>query len=131
MNKVTAAKYDKENDRFFLKVQPGLLLTELRKFLVNKSFVTSDWDEDSIEALNYMGINRWFFATDPTETSASMGGIAACNASGAKSFRYGSARDHITGLRMVLADGDLLTIKEDNILPKERIYHENREWSYN
>jgi D-lactate dehydrogenase (cytochrome) len=54
---------------------------------------------------------QWFYSTDPTETSASMGGIASCNASGAKSYRYGSARDHITGLRVVLADGDVLSIK--------------------
>ncbi|HHZ02893.1 MAG TPA: FAD-binding oxidoreductase [Tissierellia bacterium] len=120
MNKVTGARYDRENDRFFLKVQPGVLLTELRKFLLNKSFVTSDWDEESLEALKYMEKNQWFYSTDPTEASASMGGIAACNASGAKSFRYGSARDHITGLRMVLADGDVLDIKRGQYIAQGR-----------
>lgn len=111
MNKVTGARYDEKRDKFYLIVQPGVLLSELRKYLSNKSFISNDWDEQSINALKYMNKNQWFYSTDPTETSASMGGIASCNASGAKSYRYGSARDHITGLRVVLADGDVLNIK--------------------
>lgn len=111
MNKVTGARHDEKTDRFFLTVQPGVLLSELRKYLANKSFIVNEWNEQSINALKYMEKNRWFYSTDPTETSASMGGIASCNASGAKSYRYGSARDHITGLRIVLADGDVLIIK--------------------
>ncbi len=86
MNKVTGARYDHENDRFFLRVQPGVLLKEVRKYLANKSFVTMDWDEQSREALNNMEKNQWFYSTDPTEISASIGGMAACNASGAKSL---------------------------------------------
>ncbi|WP_019229308.1 FAD-binding oxidoreductase [Sedimentibacter sp. B4] len=111
MNKVTGARYDHENERFFLRVQPGVLLTEVRKYLANKSFVTMDWDEQSMEALNNMEKNQWFYSTDPTEISASIGGMAACNASGAKSFRYGSTRDHVESLRVVLADGDVLSLK--------------------
>jgi D-lactate dehydrogenase (cytochrome) len=37
--------------------------------------------------------------------------MAACNASGAKSFRYGSTRDHVESIRVVLADGDVLSLK--------------------
>ncbi len=112
MNKVTGARYDEDRDRFFLTVEPGVLLSELRKYLANKSFITNEWDNQSIEALKHMEKGQWFYSTDPTETSASMGGIVSCNASGAKSYRYGSARDHITGLRLVLADGDVLSIKK-------------------
>ena len=111
MNKVTGARYDEEGDRFFLTVQPGVLLSELRKYLSNKSFIINEWDDRSVNALKYMRKAQWFYSTDPTEASATMGGIASCNASGAKSYRYGSARDHITGLRIVLADGDVLDIK--------------------
>ena len=111
MNKVTGARYDEKKDKFFLTVQPGVLLSELRKYISNKSFNANDLNEQSIIALKYMEKNQWFYSTDPTETSASMGGIVSCNASGAKSYRYGSARDHITGLRVVLADGDVLDIK--------------------
>ena len=49
-------------------------------------------------------------ATDPTEISACMGGMAACNASGARSYRYGPMRPHISALRVVLANGDVLDL---------------------
>lgn len=99
MDNVTGARYCEKEDRLFLTVEPGVLLSDLRKYILNNSFAS-----------------QWFYPTDPTEASASMGGIAACNASGAKSFRYGSARDHITGLRVVLADGDILNIKRGQYL---------------
>lgn len=123
MNKITGARYDEETDRFFLRVQPGVLLTELRKYLINKSFITAEWDKNSLNALKHMEKNQWFYSTDPTESSASMGGIASCNASGAKSFRYGSARDHITGLRIVLADGDVLSIKRGQSFTKDNKFY--------
>ncbi|HAQ42073.1 MAG TPA: FAD-binding oxidoreductase [Clostridiales bacterium] len=111
MNKVTGVRYDEEMDRFFLKVQPGVLLAEIRKYLLNKSFVTADWDVESLKALDKMDNNEWFYSTDPTEASASIGSMAACNASGAKSFRYDSAREHIESIRVVLPDGDVLKLK--------------------
>lgn len=111
MNKVIGARYDKENDRFFLKVQPGVLLAEIRKYLSDKSFLIDKWDESSKQALEYMKKGEWFYSTDPTEASASIGGMTACNASGARSFRYGSAREHISELRIVLYDGDVLCLK--------------------
>lgn len=111
MNNVTGVRYNKEQDRFFLKVQPGVLLAEIRKYLLNKSFITTNWDKESLDSLNYIDKNEWFFSTDPTETSASIGGMAACNASGAKSFRYGSTRDHVESIRVVLSDGDILSLK--------------------
>lgn len=51
-----------------------------------------------------------FFAPDPTETSASLGGMAACNASGARSFAFGATRRHIHALTVVLADGTVTTL---------------------
>lgn len=111
MNNITGARYDDENGRFFLKLQPGVLLSEIRKGLANKSFITANWDDKSLDALNYMDKGEWFYSTDPTETSASIGGMAACNASGAKSFRYGSTRDHVEFIRVVLADGDVLSLR--------------------
>jgi FAD/FMN-containing dehydrogenase len=48
-----------------------------------------------------------FYPPDPTETSASIGGTIATNASGSRSFRYGATRRWLEGLRVVLADGSL------------------------
>ncbi len=52
-----------------------------------------------------------FYAPDPTERTASIGGTIATNASGSRSFRYGSTRRHILGLRVALMDGRVLDIR--------------------
>lgn len=50
----------------------------------------------------------FLFACDPTsEEEATIGGAIACNASGARSLRYGPIRGHIVALDVVLANGDL------------------------
>jgi len=52
-----------------------------------------------------------FYAPDPTERTASIGGTIATNASGSRSFRYGSTRRHILGLRIALMDGRVLDLR--------------------
>jgi FAD/FMN-containing dehydrogenase len=51
-----------------------------------------------------------FYPPDPTETGSSLGGNIACNASGARSFRYGATRAWVERLRVVLADGRILDV---------------------
>ncbi len=51
-----------------------------------------------------------FYAPDPTERTASIGGTIATNASGSRSFRYGSTRRHVLALRVALLDGRVLNI---------------------
>ena len=46
-----------------------------------------------------------FYAPDPTERTASIGGTIATNASGSRGFRYGSTRRHILRLRVAMMDG--------------------------
>jgi FAD/FMN-containing dehydrogenase len=48
-----------------------------------------------------------FYPPDPTETSASIGGTIATNASGSRSFRYGATRRWIERLRVALSDGSI------------------------
>jgi FAD/FMN-containing dehydrogenase len=52
-----------------------------------------------------------FYAPDPTERTASIGGTIATNASGSRSFRYGSTRRHILALRVALMDGRVLEVR--------------------
>jgi FAD/FMN-containing dehydrogenase len=52
-----------------------------------------------------------FYAPDPTERTASIGGTIATNASGARSFRYGSTRRHVLRMRVALMDGRLLDVR--------------------
>ena len=44
-------------------------------------------------------------ALDPPERGATIGGVIAANASGPRRFRYGTVRDLLIGITVVLADG--------------------------
>ena len=90
---------------YCLRVQPGLRLAQLRRALLQKSFDVSGWDELSLETLRDIRPGQLFFPPDPTEPTASLGGMASCNACGARSVLYGCTRAHIRCLRVVLADG--------------------------
>ncbi len=70
----------------FARVGPGITLMELR------------------DAAAKTG---QFYAPDPTEISASIGGSIATNASGSRSFRFGSTRRHLRALKVALLDGSV------------------------
>jgi D-lactate dehydrogenase (cytochrome) len=111
MDTVTGCRAD-EKGHFFLSVQPGVILSQLRKRIEGKKFDTSRWDEDSKAA--YAALCRageLFFPTDPTESSATIGGMVACNASGARSFFYGPMRRHVSGLRVVMTNGRTVALR--------------------
>lgn len=52
-----------------------------------------------------------FFPPDPTEWSASLGGIISTNASGSRSFMYGSTRRWIQALTVALMDGSVRSFR--------------------
>ncbi len=112
MTRITGMRIKPGRDEVFLTVQPGLPLVELRNILQSCEFDTSGWSPDSLSALEWLRCApRYFFPPDPTETSASLGGMVACNASGACTFRYGATRAYIEALRVVLADGSILSLR--------------------
>jgi len=59
------------------------------------------------------------FPVDPTEMSAWVGGIVACNASGAKTYKYGAVREWVCRIRVVLANGDILDINRGDVISKD------------
>jgi FAD/FMN-containing dehydrogenase len=52
------------------------------------------------------------FPPDPTsEEECTIGGAVACNASGARSLRYGATRAHVRGVTVALASGERVTFR--------------------
>jgi len=88
MTDILGYRTDKISNDRFVTVQPGLLLADLQQAVAPS-----------------------FFPPDPTEDSASIGGMTACNASGARSFHYGATRKYIESIRVVLSDGSVLDLK--------------------
>jgi D-lactate dehydrogenase (cytochrome) len=52
-----------------------------------------------------------YYPPSPTFTGSFVGGIVSTNAAGAATFKYGTTRDWIETLTVVLADGDVLDIE--------------------
>jgi D-lactate dehydrogenase (cytochrome) len=79
-----------DRDGMRVVVEPGVLLGDVQK------------------AADAEGL---FYPPDPTEWSCQIGGTVATNASGARSFKYGSTRDYVERLKVVLADGEVVDIR--------------------
>lgn len=94
MNSISDIKYHNSDETHSIIVQPGAILNDIRKV---------------IDAENL------FFPPDPTETTASIGGMASCNASGALTYKYGPVRNWIRSLRIVLPNNGCMYIKRKTI----------------
>ncbi len=73
------------------RVEPGVLVGDLKRACAGHDLL---------------------FAPDPTsEEECTIGGAIACNASGARSFRYGATRPHVRAVRVALADGSIVELR--------------------
>lgn len=123
MDKVTGISFDKKRGSFFLMVQPGVILSRLREMLSDNSFDTTGWSEESIKTLNlFQESGSWFFPPDPTETTATIGGMVSCNSSGACSFFYGPTRNFIESLDIILMDGSALNVRRGRDRANGRVF---------
>jgi len=52
-----------------------------------------------------------FYTSHPTEKTAFVGGTVSTNASGSRSFKYGPTRRYVKGLKMVLSDGKIVSLR--------------------
>jgi D-lactate dehydrogenase (cytochrome) len=117
MNKFLGLRYDPENDVYFLTLQPGVRLSEVQEAVVARDFPGSaEWGEGPQKTLDKLQGSSvdYFYPPDPTETDACLGGNAACNASGARTYKYGSTREYIQGLNVILSDGTFLALQRGN-----------------
>ncbi len=63
------------------------------------------------------------FPPVPTYLGATVGGIVATNAAGAATFKYGTTRDWVAGLTVVLAGGDVIDImRGDHLLDASGLF---------
>ena len=137
MTKILSPVQLNAEGQYTITVQPGLLLSELRDHLKNEKTVAESKQAEActtnlksrsltqtsvIHPSSLIPHPTLFFPPDPTETSASIGGMTACNASGACSFAYGPTRKHITGLTVVLAGGDVVKINRGDHFADKRSF---------
>ncbi len=110
MNKIVGFGFDRNKGNYFFRVEPGITLNEINHRLMKKNF-------DDITELT-PGSKEKFketkkkhdYPVDPTEMSATIGGTVATNASGARSLKYGSTREWIKRIRVILSTGVVLEI---------------------
>ncbi|HUU39543.1 MAG TPA: FAD-binding and (Fe-S)-binding domain-containing protein, partial [Desulfatiglandales bacterium] len=84
MNKIL--EINKEN--FYARVEPGVICMNLNKALAKKNFM---------------------FPPNPgSELIATIGGMISTNSSGHRAVKYGTSRDYVKALKVVLADGTII-----------------------
>ncbi|MFW9953716.1 MAG: FAD-binding oxidoreductase [Candidatus Thorarchaeota archaeon] len=115
MNRLLYMKYNEQGGIYTIAAEAGALLEDLVKAVTNKSLdsIKGKGTPDEQTALGkFLAEKKDFtFPVDPTEMSAWIGGITACNASGAKSFKYGATREWVFRIRVILTNGDILDIE--------------------
>ena len=93
MNKVKSFFIAEEGEAF-LRVEPGLTLKELRKAM------------DRLAAPK-----AFFWPPDPSESTATVGGIASTDATGICFHLYGKSASYISGIRVMNAEGSIRDLK--------------------
>lgn len=86
---------DIDVDERIARVQPGVTIGALNRAIADTGLI---------------------FAPDPTsEEDATVGGAIACNASGARSLYYGATRAHVSGVKVVHADGGVAAYRRSGL----------------
>ncbi|GJQ31531.1 MAG: FAD-linked oxidase [Ignavibacteriaceae bacterium] len=91
MNRI--GPFDRERET--VTCGPGVLLADLQEHLRQHGY---------------------FFPADPTETLCTIGGVVANNSSGARSYKYGSARGFVTAAEVVFAVGARLRLQRGDVI---------------
>ncbi len=82
MNKIL----ELDENNLTLTVEPGVLLFEIYQYVESRGY---------------------FYAPDPGEKTATIGGNISTNAGGMRAVKYGTTRDWVVGLEVVLPNGDI------------------------
>ncbi|MBU1864673.1 MAG: FAD-binding oxidoreductase [Candidatus Omnitrophica bacterium] len=105
-----------DNGEWFTRVPAGHTLAELTAYLQRG-------DYHYLSDTRLASPNRkLFYPVNPTEDTAHVGGGVATNASGSRSFHYGSTRKWVRRLTIVLSDGTVLNLKRGEIKEKNGFF---------
>jgi D-lactate dehydrogenase (cytochrome) len=119
MTQLSYMNYDESKGLYSIAAQCGLTLEDLVSVIQSKKLdkLEGKGTPEQQNALErFLGEGETYtFPVDPTEMSAWLGGIVACNASGARTFKYGAVRPWVCHLRVVLANGDILDIERGKV----------------
>ncbi|TFG99477.1 FAD-binding oxidoreductase [Candidatus Thorarchaeota archaeon] len=123
MTQIRFMDYSEDENLYSIAADAGVTLEDLVRAVSTKSLdkIKGHGTEKQQQALEkFLSETGVFtFPIDPTEMSAWLGGIVACNASGAKTYKYGAVRDWVCSIRVVLANGDILNINRGDIHAKD------------
>ncbi|NHI83939.1 MAG: FAD-binding oxidoreductase [Candidatus Thorarchaeota archaeon] len=115
--------YHEKSGHYSIAAQSGVLLEDLVKAVMTKDInqLQGKGTSEQQKALERFRaeVDDFSFPVDPTETSAWLGGIVACNASGAKTFKYGAVRNWVYRIEVVLMNGDILDIERGRFFAKD------------
>ncbi|MGY5871433.1 MAG: FAD-binding oxidoreductase [Candidatus Thorarchaeota archaeon] len=115
--------YTEDESLYSVAADAGVTLEDLVKAVSTKSLapLENKGTEKQQAALSKFleESDTFTFPVDPTEMSAWVGGIVACNASGAKTYKYGAVREWVCRIRVVLANGDILDINRGDVISKD------------
>lgn len=85
---------DLDEETMTLTVEPGVLLQDIQEFVEQRGY---------------------FYPPDPGSKHSTIGGNVATNAGGMRAVKYGTTRDYVRELEVVLPDGNLVTLGSLNI----------------
>ncbi len=115
--------YSSEDGLYSIAGQGGVLLEDLVSAVNSKNLdaIKGKGTSDQQKALEqFLSESETFtFPIDPTEMSAWLGGIVACNASGARTLKFGAVRDWVCRIQVVLMNGDILDIERGKVLAQD------------
>lgn len=102
----------RREESYVLKLHPGVLLGDVLQGIQNKAFDTKAWDSASQQCLKeWKRAGDYFFPPDPTERTATLGGMFACNAAGMNASVYGKTADYVEKVSVFLSSGAIWEIK--------------------
>ena len=91
-------------------------ISPIKKISGNFAEVTVGAGVVLADFLDYVKSKGFFYPPDPTEKTSFLGGNIATGASGARSFKYGTTRDFVLGIKVVLSSGEVLDLNRGKFL---------------